>query len=71
MSYSQAEIEEKWLYVREQRRYFLSQCDWTQINNVPLTEQEKDAWITYRQALRDITLQPDPFNIVWPTSPEL
>lgn len=26
----------------------------------------KVAWATYRQALRDITLQADPLNIVWP-----
>jgi len=24
---------------------------------------------TYRQALRDVTLQPDPTNIVWPVKP--
>jgi hypothetical protein len=29
----------------------------------------KEVWAAYRQALRDVTLQPDPFNIVWPTPP--
>jgi hypothetical protein len=27
---------------------------------------DKTAWATYRQALRDITKQADPFNIAWP-----
>jgi hypothetical protein len=27
-------------------------------------------WIAYRQALRDITDQQDPFNIIWPIKPE-
>jgi hypothetical protein len=26
-------------------------------------------WIKYRQALRDVTLQPDPLNIHWPDPP--
>ncbi|MGG4054103.1 phage tail assembly chaperone [Delftia tsuruhatensis] len=26
-------------------------------------------WLAYRQALRDITDQPDPLAIVWPTAP--
>jgi len=36
----------------------------------PAQKQAKiDALIVYRQALRDITTQPDPANIVWPTPP--
>jgi hypothetical protein len=70
MSYSQAEIDEKWYYVRAERNNFLSSCDWTQVNDSPLSQVDKDAWATYRQALRDITLQQDPFNIIWPVSPE-
>ena len=27
------------------------------------------AWAAYQQALADITEQPDPFNIIWPTPP--
>jgi len=27
---------------------------------------DKTAWATYRQALRDITKQADPFKIEWP-----
>lgn len=66
----QALIDEKWKEVRQQRNLLLSQCDWTQLRDVFLTEDENDAWINYREALRDITLQPDPFNLTWPTSPD-
>ena len=33
------------------------------------TEERQTALSTYRQALRDITTQSDPSNIVWPTLP--
>ena len=34
-----------------------------------LSEKRRQQWQAYRQALRDITEQPDPFNIVWPETP--
>ena len=30
---------------------------------------KRGEWETYRQELRDITTQPDPFNITWPSIP--
>ena len=51
-----------------QRRMLLENSDWTQLPDVPLST--KEAWGAYRQALRDITLQADPFNIIWPIAPE-
>ena len=54
--------------IEARRNSELSFSDWTQLPDVPLTT--KQAWADYRQALRDITMQPDPFNIVWPTKPE-
>ena len=59
--------ENEWLLIRQKRNELLMQCDWTQLPDVPLTT--KEAWASYRGALRDITLQPDPFNITWPQSP--
>jgi hypothetical protein len=41
----------------------LKDCDWTQLADSPVN---KTAWAAYRQALRDITAQSDPFNIEWP-----
>lgn len=59
--------ESEWLLVRAERDRRLLSCDWTQLPDVPLAT--KEAWATYRQALRDITEQPDPFNITWPVVP--
>lgn len=63
-------IDEKWNYVRTERNLLLSVCDWTQMPDCTLSEEDKNAWRVYRQALRDITLQPDPFNLDWPSKPD-
>lgn len=59
--------ETQWSVVREERNKLLAASDWTQLPDVPLAT--KEAWAVYRQALRDITNQPDPFNITWPIPP--
>lgn len=62
-----AKINAQWNVVRTDRNQFLSACDWTQLPDAPV---DATAWAAYRQELRDITNQPDPFNIVWPQEPE-
>ena len=62
-------IDSKWANIRSERKPFLSNCDWTQTVDAPLTTEQKAMWATYRQALRDITKQSNPDNIVWPTAP--
>lgn len=57
----------EWPLVRARRNDMLSASDWTQLPDVPLNT--KEAWAVYRQALRDVTEQLDPFNIVWPVAP--
>jgi len=64
--YTQEQIDAQWDAVRAERNEKLAECDWTQLPDAPV---DRAAWATYRQELRDITLQPDPFNIVWPTPP--
>lgn len=61
--------ETEWINVRQQRDKKLLNSDWTQVSDNALTTQKKQEWITYRQALRDITNQPDPFTIEWPIKP--
>ena len=63
----EANTQSKWAKVRTQRDNLLSSCDWTQLPDVNIPN--KADWATYRQALRDITDQADPYNIVWPTDP--
>ena len=61
---------EQWIVVRGQRIRKLRASDWSVLSDVPMTTEKRAEWETYRQALRDITTQPDPFNITWPTPPE-
>lgn len=64
-----AATERQWDAVRADRNARLAASDWTQLADVPLDETEKAAWATYRQALRDVTTQVDPFEITWPLVP--
>ena len=65
----QQKIDQQWYIVKSQRDQFLQQSDWRVVKasdtGIPLSQEWKD----YRQALRDITTQADPFNIIWPTPP--
>jgi hypothetical protein len=49
--------ESKQNVLRNQRNVLLSQCDWTQLPDADLTDKEKEAWLKYRQALRDLPTQ--------------
>jgi hypothetical protein len=68
-----AELEEqdeiKRTEVREIRNVKLAATDWrvarANETGVPLAQE----WIDYRQALRDVTEQSDPWNIEWPEEP--
>lgn len=64
------EINSLWKNIRSKRNIQLLESDWTQVLDSPLNEEKKQEWQVYRQSLRDITTQPDPFNITWPTPPE-
>ncbi|MFU0967270.1 tail fiber assembly protein [Kluyvera ascorbata] len=53
--------------VRQQRDRLLAECDWRSLPDAP---GDRDAWLQYRQQLRDITQQPGfPDNIHFPTPP--
>jgi len=60
---------DQWTSVRAQQRQKLYESDWT----CSVTDYEvpnKPDWVQYRQALRNVTTQSDPFAIVWPMAPE-
>ena len=59
----QSRVDTQWAMIRSQRNQILKDTDWTQVADSPV---DKAAWATYRQALRDITMQDDPFKITWP-----
>ena len=56
---------QQWVNVRYERDRKLQGTDWRASSDLTLS----DAWKTYRQALRDVPTQSDPFNITWPTEP--
>lgn len=56
--------------VRAQRNARLAACDWTQMPDAPLTDEQRAAWTLYRQQLRDMPAEmADPFRPPWPTPP--
>ena len=53
--------------VRAERNAKLAATDWTQVADSTVNKQ---AWGTYRQALRDISTQPGfPQTVTWPDAP--
>jgi hypothetical protein len=60
-------LEDKWFEVREIRNQLLQECDWTQLGDI--STETKNIWSNYRQELRDVTNQSNPFNINWPVKP--
>ncbi|OYX16616.1 MAG: hypothetical protein B7Z07_02425 [Sphingomonadales bacterium 32-67-7] len=50
---------------RLRRDRLLAASDWTQLPDSPLASDQRAAWATYRQALRDMDL----LHPVWPEAP--
>lgn len=67
-------IENRWTpeqKIRNIRNFRLNQSDKYSYPDYPITEEKRSEWLTYRQALRDITSQPGfPSSVTWPTKPE-
>ena len=60
--------DRKAIEVRTERNTKLAATDWTQVSDVP--QAIKDSYVTYRQALRDVTAQSGfPWTITWPDAP--
>ena len=62
--------EKKWIDIKNRRNAMLDSCDWTQLPDANLTEDEVIKWQVYRQELRDIPqdfIKPE--SIKWPIQP--
>jgi hypothetical protein len=55
--------------IRAIRNQLLAESDWTRLDDVSLTAEQKTAWLLYRQQLRDFPETCDPANPVWPIPP--
>ena len=53
--------------IREIRDMLLLNSDWTQLPDSPLSDEKKQLWKQYRQALRDM---PAASDTIWPERPE-
>ena len=67
-----AKTDAQWNSVRAQQSDLLYKSDWTcSVVDPPAPIlAQRDQWIAYRAALRNVTTQSDPFNIVWPSVPQ-
>ena len=58
-----------WEHIRLERDTLLVYTDWIFAPDVTL--KNKEAWLTYRQALRDVPQSfSSPEEVIWPTKPE-
>jgi len=61
----------KWVRFRAERNTKLTETDWTQYNDSPLTDEVKAEWTVHRQSLRDLPANTDdPTDPTWPEAPE-
>ena len=64
------EVSNAWHEFRKVRNGLLSESDWTQAIDSPLTDTQKQAWQTYRSTLRSLPENTvDPRNPTWPDTP--
>jgi len=67
------ELAEEWKQIRAERNRLLSESDWTQGGDSPLTTQQKSDWAVYRTSLRtlpeDQSSKTKYSDITWPTKP--
>lgn len=59
-----------WSTIRADRGILLARCDWTQVADADLTDEDRASWTAYRQQLRNVTDDfPDPASVIWPDPP--
>lgn len=66
-------VDEVQSAIRKERNIRLSQSDWTQMPDAPLSPEQKQQWATYRQQLRDLpslySTETNIDNVVFPEIP--
>lgn len=68
-------LEKRYRFMERTRSYLLPSSDWTQLADADLSDEDRAAWATYRQTLRDLpsTIDWDTITsadeIVWPLLP--
>ncbi len=66
-------LDGEWEHIRRKRDKLLTESDWTQANDTPLTDANVAKWKTYRTSLRDLPSDQSSktkySDITWPTKP--
>ena len=66
-------LADEWTQIRKKRDRLLTESDWTQANDTPLTDANVAKWKTYRTSLRDLPSDQSSktkySDITWPTKP--
>ena len=66
-------LADEWTDIRRERDKLLTESDWTQANDTPLTDANVAKWKTYRTSLRDLPSDQSSktkySDITWPTKP--
>ena len=66
-------LAEEWENIRRERDRLLTESDWTQANDTPLSDADVAKWKTYRTSLRDLPSDQSSktkySDITWPTKP--
>ena len=66
-------LADEWEHIRRQRDKLLTESDWTQANDTPLSDANVAKWKTYRTSLRDLPSDQSSktkySDITWPTKP--
>ena len=66
-------LDAEWSQIRTERDRLLTESDWTQANDTPLTDANVAKWKTYRTSLRDLPSDQSSktkySDITWPTKP--
>lgn len=62
---------DKWEVINQKCKQILAATDkYVSVPDYPITEEEKAAWIKYRQAIRDLNkIYTNPDEVIWPTPP--
>ena len=66
-------LDAEWVNIRAERDKLLTESDWTQANDTPLSDADVAKWKTYRTSLRDLPSDQSSktkySDITWPTKP--
>ena len=66
-------LDAEWVNIRAERDRLLTESDWTQANDTPLSDADVAKWKTYRTSLRDLPSDQSSktkySDITWPTKP--